>query len=58
MLLLAEWWLIALKKDKVIDSLTIEEFKSFSVLFDDDIYEEISLTALCESEKTDGRARC
>ena len=36
-----------IEKDKVIDSLTIEEFKSFSALFDDDIYEEtVSYTHL------------
>lgn len=40
-----------IEKDKVIDSLTIEEFKSFSALFDDDIYEEISLTACVNQRK-------
>ena len=43
-----------IEKDKVIDSLTIEEFKSFSALFDDDIYEEISLTACVNQRKLTG----
>lgn len=43
-----------IEKDKVIDALTIEEFKSFSNLFDDDIYEEISLTACVNQRRLTG----
>lgn len=32
-----------IKKDKVLETLTIEEYKSYSQLFEDDLYEQISL---------------
>lgn len=40
-----------LEKDTVIDALTMDEFKSFSELFEDDIYDAISLTT-CVNQRS------
>lgn len=40
-----------IEKDKAIDDLTLDEFKKFSELFGDDIYDAISLTA-CVNQRS------
>lgn len=43
-----------IEKDMVIDSLTLDEFKSFSELFGDDVYEAISLTTCVNQRNLTG----
>lgn len=43
-----------IEKDKVIDALDIKEFKEFSPLFDDDIYDAISLETCVSLRKVTG----
>ena len=43
-----------IENDKAIDDLTLDEFKSFSELFDNDIYDAISLTACVNQRKLVG----
>lgn len=43
-----------IEKDKVIDALDIKEFKEFSLLFDDDIYDAISLETCVSLRKVTG----
>ncbi|MCI5892686.1 MAG: argininosuccinate lyase [Clostridiales bacterium] len=43
-----------IEKDTVIDALTMDEFKSFSKLFGDDIYDAISLTTCVNQRKLTG----
>ena len=43
-----------IEKDTVIDALTLDEFKSFSELFGDDIYDAISLTTCVNQRKLTG----
>lgn len=43
-----------IEKDKVIDALEIKEFKEFSPLFDDDIYDAISLETCVSLRKVTG----
>ena len=46
--------LYCLEKKKAIDDLSMEEFKSFSDVFEDDIYEAVSLDTCVNSRNTDG----
>ena len=39
---------------KTLDELTLEEFRSYSPLFDEDIYEAIDLTRCCEGRTSYG----
>ncbi len=43
-----------IENDTIIDALTIEEFKGFSELFDDDVYDAISLTACVNQRNLTG----
>ena len=43
-----------IEKDTVIDALSIEEFKNFSELIDEDIYTEISLETCVNQRKLIG----
>lgn len=44
----------AIKKGVALDDLTMEEFKSFSELFDEDIYEAISIVNCIKAKKSEG----
>lgn len=44
----------AIQKGVALDDLTMEEFKSFSELFDEDIYEAISIVNCIKAKKSEG----
>ena len=46
--------LYCIDKKKAIDDLSIDEFKSFSDVFEDDIYDAVSLKTCVNSRNTDG----
>ena len=46
--------LYCIEKDKAIDDLDINEFKDICPMFDDDIYEAVSLKTCVERRLTDG----
>ncbi len=43
-----------IKRGKVLDEVTIEEYKSYSDIFDDDVYSAIDLTTCVEQRISDG----
>ena len=44
----------AISRDKALDDLTLEEFKSFSDVFDEDIYDVISMETCVSQRKVYG----
>ena len=43
-----------IKENKVLETLTIEEYKEFDSIFENDLYEEISLTTCVERRISEG----
>lgn len=46
--------LYSINEGKALDDLTMEEFKSFSEAFDEDIYDRIAIRACIEAKKSEG----
>ena len=40
--------------DKTLEELTLEEFKTYSPLFEEDVYQAIDLTTCCEGRTSYG----
>ena len=56
---LAKWeskWCVPFlsKKDKTLEELTLDEFKGYSALFENDIYDAIDLVKCCEGRTSYG----
>ena len=43
-----------IQKDKVLEELSLEEFKSYSALFENDVYDAIDLIKCCEGRTSYG----
>ena len=53
----ARWWPPCIREGKTLEELTLDEFKQYSDLFEDDVYTAIDLTTCSEAPATAARRR-